>query len=177
MNIIINVHNLVNGPTWLFTKYTAMPPSVHCLGCGQNLDQVSYKRLLNTEASCHIIPLWTYISQEPHKGGRTCSGKGLVNVGGKMCRKCLSAYVRATKLLNILRESLAKAAEVLYESGSDSDSESCGILAPPSPKRAAICSESSSASPDVLANILVYCNSDIPSIINAGSHKLSKTST
>ena len=36
------------------------------------------------------------------KGGRTCSGKCLVNVGGKMCRKCFSAYDGATKLLNTL---------------------------------------------------------------------------
>lgn len=77
-----------------------------------------------------------------------------------MCRKCFTTYDKATKMISSLRQSLAKAVEVLYESTctdestSDSDGENGNIALPPAPKRAAISVLSSSTSPDVLVNML-----------------------
>ena len=60
--------------------------SMPYLGCGQNLENVSYTRLMKSEASHHIIPLWTYILSQELQGKREreINGNNVVNRGGKM---------------------------------------------------------------------------------------------
>ena len=128
-----------------------MSASVPCLGCGQNLEEVSYTRLLKSEASRHIIPLWTYILSQELQGERVISGINLVNRGGKICRTCFSAYDRCTKLMDTLRSSISQVAELLQDSCTVEDPVIA--LEPPAPKRVAVCSEPCSASPAVLVII------------------------
>ena len=117
-----------------------MSVSVPCFGCGENLAEVSYKRLLKSQASCLVIPLWTYIFSKELQGGereKEISGINLVDRGGKMCRKCFSAYDRCTKLMETLRTIFSKAAELLQDSCSGLENPTISLV-PPAPKRVAI---------------------------------------
>ena len=118
--------------------------SAACLGCGRSLEDVSYRRKLQSEQSKHILPLWMDVFSEILQEG----GTTLVNAGGNMCRKCFSAYERCTKQIENLKQSLSTSASVLRERISQLENREVRVVAP-APKRLAVEVASSSASPEV----------------------------
>ena len=74
--------------------------------------------------------------------------------GGKICRKCFSAYERCTKIMHALKHDVAKALDVIHANMSTENA----FLAPPAPKKLAVSAGTSSSSPDVSVNTQLKLN-------------------
>lgn len=60
-------------------------------------------RLLQTEASHQVVPLWLTIFNEALEGrGRDNDGTAIIRREGRMCRKYYAAYDRCSNILKVL---------------------------------------------------------------------------
>ena len=135
-----------------------------CLGCGNNTKNDRHRRLLQSEQSRHVITLWSYIfNLEVQNTERETSDRraqSLVDAGGRMCRKCFTAYDKCTQMIVTLRKSIGNIADVIGNESESDNSDDGASLRPPAPKRVAFCCGPSTASPDVTVkterNIYTY---------------------
>ena len=121
--------------------------SQHCLGCGKDVASSAGTRCLGGDKSQHIVPLWISIfGDELQKRGEERERLlQYMTAGGKMCRKCFSAYERCMKIMHTLKQDVAKALDVTHANTSTDNA----FLAPPAPKKLAVSAGTSSSSPDV----------------------------
>lgn len=134
--------------------WSGMAENEYCVGCGESVRDDRHRRLLLSDATSHVIPLWTHIV---HLEGKVTEGraKKLVKAGARMCRKCFTAYERCTKLMSVLQKSIANVVSSMQGDSSESDEsdDHCEPpTQPPPPKRLAISAGPSNASPDVTVN-------------------------
>ena len=133
---------------------TSTAPS--CLGCGKNIGEDRGKRLLHSESSKHVVPLWSSLfGDELRSRGKNLDVLGLVeHEGGRVCRRCFSALDRCTKLLDTVRAGITKAVDANEAVPTTSSSSSLRIGIPP-PTFSVPVTTSCSPSPEVMVSILV----------------------
>ena len=123
-----------------------MDVNEYCTGCGESVKNDRHRRLLQSEASQQVIPLWIHILNLEGQREDT-KARQLVEAGARMCRKCFTAYERCTKQISLLRNSISKVV-AMFSDTPESDDSNSGARPPP-PKRLAISVGPSKASPDV----------------------------
>lgn len=119
-----------------------------CVGCGESVGYDRHRRLLQSEVSQHVVPLWKHILNLEGQN-HTSRARKLVEAGARMGRKCFTAYERCTKQITSLRKSISKVVVLLNDNSESEDSDSSAETRPP-PKRLAIHVGPSNASPDVM---------------------------
>ena len=138
-----------------------------CIGCGSDISNVKGKRLLSTEASQHVKPLWCKLFDDAleQKGIQAQASPFVTTIEGRMCRRCFTCFERCTKLMDSLRKDVDKAVEVFQHDHNyfsvdlNPQSQAVGFTIstpsqsfshPPAPKRVAVDSQS----PDVVVCIV-----------------------
>jgi len=74
---------------------------------------VKGNRLLRTDSSRHVVPLWTSLMEEEYRARGKSDVHLLIERDGKMCRQCFTTFERASKMLESISGSVAKAANIL----------------------------------------------------------------
>ena len=95
--------------------------NVHCVGCGSDIaSRPADRRNLQSSASGHVITAWkTLLEYIVDQEGSEIDVDNIVSGGedpvrgGRMCRKCFSAYERYQTLQRSLMSNLKKALDVL----------------------------------------------------------------
>ena len=142
---------------------------VICIGCGSDISDAKGRRSLSTEASQHIKPLWCRIfDEELERRGIQARANSFVtteitSAAGRICRRCFTCFERCIKLIDLLKNCVARAIEAfqrheshLFVSQSPRSIEipiaipSQSSFHPPPSKRVAI----DSRSPDVVVRIV-----------------------
>lgn len=84
--------------------------AVTCLGCGGDITEDRVRRLLQSEASKHVLPLWSSLFQDAlSSSGVNFDVLDLVRSGGKMCRQCFTALERCSRLVDDVKGRIQKA--------------------------------------------------------------------
>lgn len=124
---------------------------VLCLCCGEDIAEDRVKRLLQSEASRHVLPLWTTLFQEElSASGISLDVSELAKNGGRVCRKCFTSLERCSKLLKDVKANIQEAVQCLSQNSSGGRSVTRPFLPPVG------CSASASVegdSPDVLVSV------------------------
>ena len=90
---------------------------VHCCGCGCDITGGKGNRLLKSEASQRVVPLWlTTYNEELEVREKDKDGTGAIMREGRLCRKCYAAYERCFNLLKTLKAAVVKAVDALQPS-------------------------------------------------------------
>lgn len=139
--------------------------TVICIGCGSDISDAKGKRLLSSEASQHVKPLWCRIFDETleRKGIQAQACSFVTTISGRMCRRCFTSFERCTKLIDTLKNDVGKAVEAFQQDGNYFSNPhvvqevevpvsvpSRSYSHPPPPKRVAV----DSRSPDVVVCIV-----------------------
>jgi hypothetical protein len=130
---------------------------VTCLCCGGDISGDRVKRLLQSEASKHVIPLWSSLFQEElnGRGILNIDALGLVRDGGRVCRKCFTVLKRCSRLLNDVKSNIQQAVQSLdtvSQVNACSISQSSGLSQVSIP-RVGCSGDGETNSPDVLVSI------------------------
>lgn len=100
-----------------------------CLCCGESTTEHRGRRLLLSDSSRTVLPLWSYLfKEELNVRGMSLDPFDLVRSGGKVCRKCFTALERSSKLLAELKDKINQAVQSLGASGQDGVSSTSGII-------------------------------------------------
>ena len=104
---------------------------ISCVGCSQDITNAKWKQNLCSEASQHVEPLWCQLfAEELWWKGRKREALCDLATTPKMCRKCFIFYEKRTKSLNLLKENILNAVEVLQLD--NTADQPVAISAPPS---------------------------------------------
>ena len=93
--------------------------ALYCVGCGDDILDSRVKRSLYTDASKHVKPLWCKLfDEELENRGMEAQAQGLItSSSGKMCRRCFTVFERCAKLLNSVKQDVAKTVEIFQQNG------------------------------------------------------------
>ena len=96
---------------------------VYCLACGIDISSANGNRLLQTEKSRVVVPLWSDLcSEELENRGLFHEELVILDLvykhNGKMCRKCFSTFNRCVNLIKKLKGPLSKALDIVQNNGS-----------------------------------------------------------
>ena len=131
-----------------FPVFVTIKMATYCVGCGGDISEARVKRSLYSDASRHVMPLWSKLFDEElaNRGMETLAHSLVTSTTGKICRRCFVVFERATKLLNSIKQDVAKAVEAFQQNGlltlSEEAVRDCAS-APPF-KRLAIATDSTS---------------------------------
>ena len=142
------------------------PGRIYCIGCGSDLtSKPTDRRSLQSSASNHVATIWKGLHKQivdrqefvtDTDSDTIISGGGDPEQGGKMCRKCFTAYERYKALQESLLSKLKRALDVhpsrLSTKRPRLDEAERSTPLPP----LQLGSSSSSASPDVTVSYWVY---------------------
>jgi len=95
---------------------------VHYLGCGIDISSSAGNRLLLTEKSHVVVPLWSYLCcKELENRGLVHEQLAILDLvfknSVKMCQKCFNTYNRCIQLIKKLKNPVLKALDVLQNNG------------------------------------------------------------
>ena len=133
------------------------PAGVYCVGCGSDLTSRSTdRRSLQSSASEHVATVWKALLEHmvDQEGSDTDIDVDEIVSGGRMCRKCFTAYERYQTLEKSLLSNLKKALGLLPSTLSSSTKRLRVESRRPAISEQA--SSSTSASPDVTVNYLHF---------------------
>ena len=87
--------------------------AIYCLACGKDIANERGRRLLQSESSRNVLPLWSSLFGEEVQGrGVEVDVMDFVRSGGKVCRSCFVALEKCTKILEGAKDSMRKAVDV-----------------------------------------------------------------
>ena len=133
------------------------PAGVYCVGCGSDLTSRSTdRRSLKSSASEHVATVWKALLEHmvDQEGSDTDIDVDEIVSGGRMCRKCFTAYERYQTLEKSLLSNLKKALGLLPSTLSSSTKRLRVESRRPAISEQA--SSSTSAPPDVMVNYLHF---------------------
>ena len=105
------------------SSFLGMDVNEYCTGCGEGVKNDMHRRLLQSEASQQVMPLWIHILNLEGQREDT-KARQLVEAGVRMFRKCFTAYERCTKQISLLRNSISKV--VAFFNTPESDDSNSG---------------------------------------------------
>lgn len=129
--------------------------TIICLGCGEDIAEDRVRRLLQSDASKDVLPLWSsHFRDVVNRGGMNVDVSALVKSGGKMCRRCFTAIQRCSKLLNEVKARIQKAANAVCSGAGDvaMDEGVGGVLAIGARGMLGAGDNTSTKSPDVMVS-------------------------
>ena len=133
------------------------PAGVYCVGCGSDLTSRSTdRRSLQSSASEHVATVWKALLEHmvDQEGSDTDIDVDEIVSGGRMCRKCFTAYERYHTLEKSLLSNLKKTLGLLPSTLSSSTKRLRVESRRPAISEQA--SSSTSVSPDVTVNYLHF---------------------
>lgn len=89
-----------------------MESDVFCLGCGRKTS-VGDRRLLRSDASSTVLPLWETILDTKLQELGKVADKQVLKSGGFICRTCYRNFEKYRKLQESLLDSMGKAIAVM----------------------------------------------------------------
>ena len=76
--------------------------AIYCLACGKDIANERGRRLLQSESSRNVLPLWSSLFGEEVQGrGVEVDVMDFVRSGRKVCRSCFVALEKCTKFLKV----------------------------------------------------------------------------
>ncbi len=83
--------------------------AVICLGCGRNIVEDRVKKVLESSANRHVLPLWSYLFQEVVNENRlSLDVRDMVTRDGRLCKKCFCALQHLSKKVTAVKTSMKK---------------------------------------------------------------------
>ena len=146
----------------VFTSVHKMASLLLCVGCGQDISNANGRRLLYTDACCHVSVIWApFLDKQLNQRGllpqastfldsRLQSGNSSL---GRMCWRCFTVFERYGKILSSIKETVAKAIDQLMETNivtSDEPKNESADTFSASPVSKRLVLSANSSSPDVM---------------------------